>query len=142
MASPSPTRHQLSPLTASDDEPQTQPDSSTEKESIQEAGPVTDFGPPPDGGLEAWAVVAGGFCAVFASFGWINCEFDLVRVRSRVGTLTIVLGIGIFQDYYEHNQLKAYSSSTVAWIPSVESFMMFFWVCQSPAILIVFYSEQ
>ncbi|CAJ0555014.1 Ff.00g135270.m01.CDS01 [Fusarium sp. VM40] len=108
MASPGPTRHQLSPLPASDDEPQTQPDSSTEKESIQEAGPVTDFGPPPDGGLEAWAVVAGGFCAVFASFGWINC-------------------IGIFQDYYEQNQLKSYSSSTIAWIPSVESFMMFFW---------------
>ncbi|KAM0329714.1 hypothetical protein ACHAPQ_006632 [Fusarium lateritium] len=94
-----PERHQASPLPL---------DSSTEKESIQEVAPVTDFGPPPDGGLEAWSVVAGGFCAVFASFGWINC-------------------IGIFQDYYEHNQLKSYSSSTVAWIPSVESFMMFFW---------------
>lgn len=86
MASPGPTRHQLSPLPTSDDEPQTQPDSSTEKESIQEAGPVTDFGPPPDGGIEAWAVVAGGFCAVFASFGWINCEFDLFRspIKSRL----------------------------------------------------------
>lgn len=28
----------------------------------------------PDGGLEAWLVVTGGFCTVFASFGWINCE--------------------------------------------------------------------
>ena len=28
----------------------------------------------PDGGWEAWVVVAGGFFAVFASFGWINCE--------------------------------------------------------------------
>lgn len=28
----------------------------------------------PDGGLEAWLVVAGGFCTVFASFGWINCK--------------------------------------------------------------------
>ncbi|KAF5000922.1 hypothetical protein FGRMN_1379 [Fusarium graminum] len=84
------------------------PDQNTEQESVQEKAPVTDFGPPPDGGLEAWSVVAGGFCAVFASFGWINC-------------------IGIFQDYYQRNQLKAFSSSTVAWIPSVESFMMFFW---------------
>lgn len=32
-----------------------------------------DLGPPPDGGFEAWLVVAGGFCTVFASFGWINC---------------------------------------------------------------------
>lgn len=28
----------------------------------------------PDGGWEAWLAVAGGFFAVFASFGWINCE--------------------------------------------------------------------
>jgi hypothetical protein len=27
----------------------------------------------PDGGLQAWMVVAGGFCAIFCSFGWINC---------------------------------------------------------------------
>ncbi|RDW85368.1 hypothetical protein BP5796_03693 [Coleophoma crateriformis] len=61
----------------------------------------------PDGGFEAWLVVAGGFCAVFCSFGWINC-------------------IGVFQNYYEKNQLKDYSSSTVAWIPSTQSFMLFF----------------
>lgn len=28
----------------------------------------------PDGGLAAWLVVAGAFCCVFCSFGWINCE--------------------------------------------------------------------
>jgi hypothetical protein len=28
----------------------------------------------PDGGLAAWLCVFGGFCAVFSSFGWINCE--------------------------------------------------------------------
>lgn len=28
----------------------------------------------PDGGLQAWLVVIGGFAATFASFGWINCE--------------------------------------------------------------------
>lgn len=39
-----------------------------------------------------------------------------------------LLGIGIFQDYYQSHQLKAYSPSTVAWIPSVESFMLFFGV--------------
>jgi hypothetical protein len=64
--------------------------------------------PPPDGGLEAWLVVAGGFCTVFASFGWINC-------------------IGIFQAYYSSNQLKDYSTGTVSWIPSTESCMMFLW---------------
>ena len=31
----------------------------------------------PDGGLSAWLVVAGGFCCLFCSFGWINCVASL-----------------------------------------------------------------
>lgn len=35
------------------------------------AGPdPNDF---PDGGFEAWFCIAGGFGAVFSSFGWVNC---------------------------------------------------------------------
>ncbi|EEQ30417.1 hypothetical protein McanMca71_002306 [Microsporum canis] len=60
----------------------------------------------PDGGIEAWTVVFGGFCALFVSFGWINC-------------------VGIFQDYYQAHDLKSYSPSSVAWIPSLELFMMY-----------------
>jgi hypothetical protein len=42
------------------------------KSQTQLEGPdPNDF---PDGGWEAWLVVAGGFCTVFSSFGWINCE--------------------------------------------------------------------
>ncbi|KAK0112806.1 hypothetical protein ONS95_014536 [Cadophora gregata] len=61
----------------------------------------------PDGGFQAWFCIAGGFCTVFSSFGWVNC-------------------IGVFQDYYQANQLSSYSPSTVAWIPATESFMLFF----------------
>jgi MFS family permease len=83
-----------------------------EKGGLEEkpAGPVAggvnpaDF---PDGGLEAWLVVLGCWCALFCSFGWINC-------------------IGIFQEYYQQNQLRAYSPSTVSWISSMETFCMFF----------------
>jgi MFS family permease len=39
----------------------------------------------------------------------------------------VVLGIGVFQAYYEQHQLKSYSPSTIAWIPSTESFFLFFW---------------
>lgn len=60
----------------------------------------------PDGGLEAWLVVSGAFACLFCSFGWINA-------------------IGIFQTYYETHQLKNYSPSDIAWIPSLETFMMF-----------------
>lgn len=28
----------------------------------------------PDGGAKAWLVVLGGFCCLFCSFGWVNCE--------------------------------------------------------------------
>ncbi|GAD94803.1 hypothetical protein PVAR5_3432 [Paecilomyces variotii No. 5] len=61
---------------------------------------------PPDGGWEAWLVVLGAFCSLFVSFGWINC-------------------IGVFQDYYQTHQLKNLSPSTVAWVPSLETFVMF-----------------
>ncbi|KAI9822327.1 MAG: hypothetical protein M1827_000045 [Pycnora praestabilis] len=79
-----------------------------EKE-VQEGKPAmpSPFDPSsfPDGGLDAWLTVLGGFCCLFCSFGWINC---------------------VFQEYYQQNQLKAYSPSTIAWIPSMETFMMFF----------------
>jgi hypothetical protein len=43
-----------------------------EKKHVPISGP--DPASFPDGGFEAWLVVAGGFCTVFASFGWINCR--------------------------------------------------------------------
>ena len=33
----------------------------------------------PDGGMAAWLVVTGAFCCVFCSFGWINCEINLIH---------------------------------------------------------------
>lgn len=75
-----------------------------EEESAPGGTNPEDF---PDGGLEAWLVVLGGWCCLFTSFGWVNC-------------------IGLFQAYYETNQLANLSPSTIAWIPSLETFMMFF----------------
>jgi MFS family permease len=69
--------------------------------------PVTGPGPPPDGGAKAWLAVLGAFCGLFVSFGWINC-------------------IGVFQTYYESHQLSNMSTSTVTWITSLETFVMFF----------------
>ena len=44
--------------------------------------PVPNADSFPDGGLEAWLVVLGGFCTVFASFGWINCAYGLYSSRT------------------------------------------------------------
>lgn len=66
-------------------------------------------GPPPKPveGRDAWLCAAGGFICLFVSFGWVNC-------------------VGLFQSYYEANQLREYSPGQVAWITSLEIFLMFF----------------
>lgn len=56
---------------------------------------------PPEGGAKAWLSLLGASCAMFVSFGWVNC-------------------IALFQAEYEQNQLKQYSKSTVSWITSME----------------------
>ncbi|GJC91276.1 major facilitator superfamily transporter [Colletotrichum higginsianum] len=55
----------------------------------------------PDGGIQAWTVVFGGWCALFCTFGLINC-------------------VGVFQAYYVQGPLSQYPSSTVAWITSLQ----------------------
>lgn len=78
-------------------------------EQIEKPAPVVGGTAPadfPDGGIEAWLVVLGGWCALFCSFGWINC-------------------IGIFQTYYQRNTLRNLSPSTISWISSMETFCMF-----------------
>lgn len=76
------------------------------------AGPG-DF---PDGGAAAWLVVAGGWCALFCTFGLVNC-------------------VGVFEKYYVDGPLRDYGSSTVSWILSMQVFIMIFCgtlVCTRP----------
>ncbi|KAH6884205.1 major facilitator superfamily domain-containing protein [Thelonectria olida] len=66
--------------------------------------PLSDY---PEGGKQAWLTVAGAWACMFVSFGWVNC-------------------VGIFQDYYQANQLRQYTPSEIAWIPSLQIFFMIF----------------
>ncbi|KAH6606193.1 hypothetical protein Trco_005346 [Trichoderma cornu-damae] len=68
------------------------------------APPPGDF---PDGGAEAWLVVFGGWCALFCTFGLVNC-------------------LGVFEQYYVSGPLKQYSESSVSWILSVVVFLQTF----------------
>ncbi|CAN9211193.1 unnamed protein product [Alternaria alternata] len=61
----------------------------------------------PDGGRDAWLCLLGSFCCLFCSFGWVNC-------------------LGVFQNYFQTHQLRQYSPSSIAWIGSIEVFMMYF----------------
>ncbi|GKT43638.1 MFS transporter asaE [Colletotrichum spaethianum] len=79
-----------------------------------EEAPPTPAAPPgmnpadfPDGGAQAWLVVFGGWCALFCTFGLINC-------------------VGVFQAYYLQGPLSQYPSSSVAWITSLQVWTMTF----------------
>ncbi|KZF21899.1 MFS general substrate transporter [Xylona heveae TC161] len=112
--SASPYHAELEPVTSRTGahnlpDPGEEPDAELEKALDQHEKPPPALDPSafPDGGAKAWLAVLGGFFCMFCSFGWINC-------------------IGVFQDYYTTHMLKQYSPSVVAWIPSLEAFMMFF----------------
>lgn len=40
-------------------------------ENPEDLASIGDF---PDGGFDAWFCIAGGFCNIFSSFGWVNCK--------------------------------------------------------------------
>lgn len=68
------------------------------EEAIESSQDAQEF---PDGGAKAWLTVAGGSACLFVSFGWVNC-------------------VGLFQQYYQTHQLRHYTPSEIAWIPSLQ----------------------
>ncbi|KAF2162537.1 hypothetical protein M409DRAFT_58283 [Zasmidium cellare ATCC 36951] len=60
----------------------------------------------PEGGLQAWLVVFGGFSGMMAAFGLMNT-------------------VGTYQAYIATHQLSAYSESSIGWIFSVYIFLAF-----------------
>ncbi|KAK1255814.1 hypothetical protein MKX07_008073 [Trichoderma sp. CBMAI-0711] len=61
----------------------------------------------PEGGLQAWLVVAGSWFAMIASMGLMN-------------------SIAVFQAYTLSHQLEGHSEGTVGWIFSIYTFLAFF----------------
>ncbi|RYP06724.1 hypothetical protein DL764_002976 [Monosporascus ibericus] len=92
-----------------------------EKSGDTEAGPAprirnsTDYKDPeadadvtfPEGGLAAWLVVFGSFCAMISVYGIINSA-------------------AVFESYFTTHQLAGYDSSTIGWIFSTYLFLVFF----------------
>ncbi|KAI0905311.1 hypothetical protein F4823DRAFT_566853 [Ustulina deusta] len=69
---------------------------------------------PPDGRLVAWSVVWEGGAAP-----------SPVPAGSTTDSGAFPLGVDGFQQYYEVGLLKDYSSSEIAWIPSLQLFFLF-----------------
>ncbi|ORY58524.1 riboflavin transporter MCH5 [Pseudomassariella vexata] len=64
----------------------------------------TDF---PEGGLQAWLVVFGCFCAMLSVYGLINSA-------------------AVFESYFSASQLASYSPSDIGWIFGLYLFIVFF----------------
>ncbi|PSR94513.1 major facilitator superfamily domain-containing protein [Coniella lustricola] len=69
--------------------------------------PVSDPGPIPDGGLQAWLQVLGSWVVLAATWGLVN-------------------SFGVYQTYYETVLLSSASSSSISWIGSIQAFLLMF----------------
>jgi len=78
---------------------------SAEKESKSVAPPPNPRIAIPDGGLEAWATVAGSFLIMFCGFGYCT-------------------SFGVYQDFYVRTYLLHSSPSAISWIGSVNIFII------------------
>ena len=58
----------------------------------------------PEGGTQAWLVILGSFCIICGTFGLIS-------------------SVGLFQSYWQANQLSAYSTRDLGWIGAVNVFL-------------------
>ncbi|EMC94852.1 hypothetical protein BAUCODRAFT_36127 [Baudoinia panamericana UAMH 10762] len=107
---------QVSPVDRNDEEKAVPPESEKPVEAAAGAeaqpngppkGPPAGppGGPPPDGGLQAWLQVVGGWSLFFNTWGLLNT-------------------FGVYQTYYESGQLFTASSSDISWIGSVQSVMV------------------
>nr|POF15384.1 aspyridones efflux protein apdf [Quercus suber] len=66
---------------------------------------IANAGPPPDGGVQAWAQVACGWLAILVTWGWVN-------------------SYGAFQTYYTLHLDE--SVSTISWIGAIQTWCTFF----------------
>uniref|UniRef100_V5F3J7 Major facilitator superfamily (MFS) profile domain-containing protein n=1 Tax=Kalmanozyma brasiliensis (strain GHG001) TaxID=1365824 RepID=V5F3J7_KALBG len=80
-------------------------DIDTSSDTLVANTPHSAPGPAPDGGLQAWLVVAGTFLLIMTNFG-------------------LLTSYGVFQSYYTSHQLAHLPASTVSWIGSLQTFMI------------------
>ncbi len=86
---------------SSDDEP---PENPLSLHATTATTQTIDF---PEGGLEAWLVVLGAFCAMLSLFGLINSA-------------------AVFESYFASHQLADRTASEIGWIFSLYLFIVFF----------------
>lgn len=61
----------------------------------------------PEGGTRAWLVITGSFCIICGTFGLMS-------------------SVGLFQSYWQANQLSSYTGRDIGWIAAVNCFLNLF----------------
>ncbi|KAL3478821.1 major facilitator superfamily domain-containing protein [Aspergillus californicus] len=84
-------------------EPNTSTEAHTLDDKIQPEVKPDEF---PEGGLRAWGVALGNAGVMLCTLGYVNSW-------------------GVYQAYYQVNQLRDQSSSSIAWIGSIQTFFLF-----------------
>jgi hypothetical protein len=82
--------------------------------------PESDHDQYPEGGLKAWSVVLGAWCAMIPSMGLLN-------------------SLGTLQPWTSTHQLKDYSESSIGWIYGTYTFFLFWEV---PDLVTTFPSDR
>jgi hypothetical protein len=85
------------------------PGSQVDLEKVDSSNPTPDTNPEsefPEGGARAWMVAAGTASVMFCTLGYTN-------------------SFGIFQEIYMADLLKNESADRIAWIGSLQAFLIF-----------------
>jgi hypothetical protein len=84
--------------------------------SAQPVEVIDDASEYPEGGLKAWLVVLGAWCALASGAGWLN-------------------SMGVLMAWISQNQLRDVPESTTAWIFSLYGFTLYFCGAQIGTLL-------
>lgn len=86
----------------------TQPNESVSQETPTTPipAPASPNSPIPDGGLDAWLQVLGGWVVLVVTWGLVNT-------------------FGVYQTYYQTVMLSSYSPSSISWIGSLQACLLF-----------------
>lgn len=76
----------------------------------------------PEGGARAWGVALGTAGVLFCTFGYANA-FGYDRHLFAFGSF--LTASSVYQEYYQTNQLRYESPSTISWLGSIQIFFLF-----------------
>ncbi|KAJ7610716.1 MFS general substrate transporter [Mycena polygramma] len=89
-------------LRSSKEETPKAPEANVPDDDLEPTPAPADF---PEGGLRAWATVAGAFLVQFCGFGYTT-------------------SFGVYQDFYTRDYLTQSSASAISWIGSINAFII------------------